>query len=120
MKTLKLIRLISIIAALGILAAYTVVYIFQGEYQLFNWIILLSCLVLVPLLIITEFKNLVINMKFFSVLGSCYAEYLSLNVTASHRYFRAHKITNTNHIAHKQIRPVKNVLIDPLEYVMIF
>ncbi len=57
MKTLKLIRLISIIAALGILATYTVIYIFQGEYQLFNWIILLSCLVLVPLLIITEFKK---------------------------------------------------------------
>ena len=66
MKTLKLIRMISIIAALGILAAYTIVYIFQGEYQMFNWIILLSCLVLVPLLIITEFKkekfpNLLIN-----------------------------------------------------------
>lgn len=57
MKTLKLIRLISIIAALGILAAYTIVYIFQGEYQMFNWIILLSCLVLVPLLLITEFKK---------------------------------------------------------------
>ena len=57
MKALKLIRLTSIIAALGILAAYTIVYIFQGEYQLFNWIILLSCLVLVPLLIITEFKK---------------------------------------------------------------
>ena len=57
MKTLKLIRLISIIAALGIMAAYTIVFIIQGEYQLFNWIILLSCLVLVPLLIITEFKK---------------------------------------------------------------
>lgn len=57
MKALKLIRLTSIIAALGILAAYTIVYIFQGEYQMFNWIILLSCLVLVPLLIITEFKK---------------------------------------------------------------
>ena len=57
MKTLKLIRLISIIDALGILAAYTIVYIFQGEYQMFNWIILLSCLVLVPLLLITEFKK---------------------------------------------------------------
>ena len=57
LKTLKLIRLISIIAALGILAAYTIVYIFQGEYQMFNWIILLSCLVLVPLLLITEFKK---------------------------------------------------------------
>ena len=57
MKALKLIRLTSIIAALGILAAYTIVYIFQGEYQMFNWIILLSCLVLVPLLLITEFKK---------------------------------------------------------------
>ena len=57
MKTLKLIRLISIIAALGIMTAYTIVYILQGEYQLFNWIILLSCLVLVPLLIITEFQK---------------------------------------------------------------
>ncbi|MBO5709245.1 MAG: hypothetical protein J6S01_07880 [Bacteroidales bacterium] len=57
MKALKLIRLTSIIAALGILAAYTIVYIFQGEYQLFNWIILLSCLVLVPLLLITEFQK---------------------------------------------------------------
>ena len=57
MKTLKLIRLISIIAALGILAAYTIVYIFQGEYQMLNWIILLSCLVLLPLLLITEFKK---------------------------------------------------------------
>ena len=57
MKTLKLIRLISIIAALGIMAAYTIVFIIQGEYQLFNWIILLSCLVLVPLLIITEFQK---------------------------------------------------------------
>ena len=57
MKALKLIRLTSIIAALGILAAYTIVYIFHGEYQMFNWIILLSCLVLVPLLLITEFKK---------------------------------------------------------------
>ena len=57
MKALKLIRLTSIITALGILAAYTIVYIFQGEYQMFNWIILLSCLVLVPLLLITEFKK---------------------------------------------------------------
>ena len=57
MKTLKLIRMISIIAALGILAAYTIVYIFQAEYQMFNCIILLSCLVLVPLLLITEFKK---------------------------------------------------------------
>lgn len=57
MKALKLIRLTSIIAALGILAAYTIGYIFQGEYQMFNWIILLSCLVLVPLLLITEFKK---------------------------------------------------------------
>ena len=57
MKALKLIRLTSIIAALGILAVYTIVYIFQGEYQLFNWIILLSCLVLVPLLLITEFQK---------------------------------------------------------------
>ena len=57
MKTLKLIRMISIIAALGILAAYTIVYILHGEYQLFNWIILLSCLILVPLLLITEFKK---------------------------------------------------------------
>ena len=57
MKALKLIRLTSIIAALGILAAYTIVYIFQGEYQMFNWIILLSCLVLIPLLLITEFKK---------------------------------------------------------------
>ena len=57
MKALRLIRLTSIIAALGILAAYTIVYIFQGEYQMFNWIILLSCLVLVPLLLITEFKK---------------------------------------------------------------
>ena len=59
MKALKLIRLTSIIAALGILATYTIVYIFQGEYQMFNWIILLSCLVLVlvPLLLITEFKK---------------------------------------------------------------
>ena len=57
MKALKLIRLTSIIAALGILAAYTIVYIFQGEYQMFNWIILLSCLVLVPLLLLTEFKK---------------------------------------------------------------
>ena len=57
MKGLRLIRLTSIIAALGILAAYTIVYIFQGEYQMFNWIILLSCLVLVPLLLITEFKK---------------------------------------------------------------
>ena len=36
MKTLKLIRLISIIAALGIMAAYTIVYILHGEYQLFK------------------------------------------------------------------------------------
>ena len=57
MKALKLIRLTSIIAALGIMTAYTIVYILQGEYQLFNWIILLSCLVLVPLLLITEFKK---------------------------------------------------------------
>ena len=57
MKALKLIRLTSIIAALGILAAYTIVYIFQGEYQMFNWIILLSCLILVPMLIITEFQK---------------------------------------------------------------
>ena len=57
MKALKLIRLTSIIAALGILAAYTIVYIFQGEYQMIKWIILLSCLVLVPLLLITEFKK---------------------------------------------------------------
>ena len=57
MNALRLIRLTSINAALGILAAYTIVYIFQGEYQMFNWIILLSCLVLVPLLLITEFKK---------------------------------------------------------------
>ena len=57
MQALKLIRLTSIIAALGILAAYTIVYIFQGEYQMFIWIILFSCLVLVPMLLITEFKK---------------------------------------------------------------
>ena len=39
------------------MAAYTIVYILHGEYQLFNWIILLSCLILVPLLLITEFKK---------------------------------------------------------------
>ena len=77
MKTLKLIRLISIIAALGILAAYTIVYIFQGEYQMFNWIILLSCLVLVPLLLITEFKKENIRTSFSSMTRnaatSCFA-----------------------------------------------
>ena len=36
MKALKLIRLTSIIAALGIIAAYTIKFISEGESQLFN------------------------------------------------------------------------------------
>ena len=68
MKALKLIRLTSIIAALGIIAAYTIKFISEGESQLFNWILLIACLILVPLLIITELKK-EINPKYFLKYG---------------------------------------------------
>ena len=68
MKALKLIRLTSIIAAMGIIAAYTIKYINEGESQLFNWILLIACLILVPLLIITELKK-EINPKYFLKYG---------------------------------------------------
>ena len=46
MKTLKVIRLLSLIGALGIIATYTIVNAVKGELETFNWVFLAICVVI--------------------------------------------------------------------------
>ena len=46
MKTLKVIRLLSLIGALGIIATYTIVNALKGELETFNWVFLAICVVI--------------------------------------------------------------------------
>ena len=46
MKTLKIIRLLSLIGALGIIAAYTITNAVKGEMETFNWVVLAICVVI--------------------------------------------------------------------------
>ena len=46
MKTLKIIRLLSLIGALGIIAAYTITNAVKGEMETFNWVFLTICVVI--------------------------------------------------------------------------
>lgn len=57
MKTLKVIRLLSLIGALGIIATYTVVNAVKGELETFNWVFLAICIIIAVFGIASDVKR---------------------------------------------------------------
>ena len=57
MKTLKVIRLLSLIGALGIIAAYTIINAIKGEMETFNWVFLAICVVIAVFGIASDIKR---------------------------------------------------------------
>ena len=57
MKTLKIIRLLSLIGALGIIAAYTITNAVKGEMETFNWVFLAICIVIAVFGIASDAKR---------------------------------------------------------------
>ena len=57
MKTLKIIRLLSLIGALGIIATYTIVNALKGELETFNWVFLAICVVIAVFGIASDIKR---------------------------------------------------------------
>ena len=57
MKTLKVIRLLSLIGALGIIAAYTIINAVKGEMETFNWVFLAICVAIAVFGIASDIKR---------------------------------------------------------------
>ena len=57
MKTLKIIRLLSLIGALGIIAAYTITNAVKGNMETFNWVFLAICVVIAVFGIASDAKR---------------------------------------------------------------
>ena len=57
MKTLKIIRLLSLIGALGIIAAYTIINAVKGEMETFNWVFLAICVAIAVFGIASDIKR---------------------------------------------------------------
>ena len=57
MKTLKVIRLLSLIGALGIISTYTIVNALKGELETFNWVFLAICVVIAVFGIASDIKR---------------------------------------------------------------
>ena len=57
MKTLKVIRLLSLIGALGIIATHTVVNAVKGELETFNWVFLAICIIIAVFGIASDVKR---------------------------------------------------------------
>ena len=57
MKTLKVIRLLSLIGALGIIGTYTIVNAVKGELETFNWVFLAICVVIAVVGIASDIKR---------------------------------------------------------------
>ena len=57
MKTLKIIRLLSLFGALGIIAAYTIINAIKGEMETFNWVFLAICVVIAVVGIASDIKR---------------------------------------------------------------
>ena len=57
MKTLKIIRLLSLVGAIGIIGTYTIVNAVKGELETFNWVFLAICVVLAVFGIASDIKR---------------------------------------------------------------
>ena len=57
MKTLKIIRLLSLISALGIIATYSIINAVKGEMDTFNWVFLAICIVIAVFGIASDAKR---------------------------------------------------------------
>ena len=57
MKTLKIIRLLSLIGALGIITAYTIINAVKGEMETFNWVFLAICVAIAVFGIASDIKR---------------------------------------------------------------
>ena len=57
MKTLKIIRLLSLVGAIGIIGTYTIVNAVKGELETFNWVFLAICVVIAVFGIANDIKR---------------------------------------------------------------
>ena len=57
MKTLKIIRLLSLVGAIGIIGTYTIVNAVKGELETFNWVFLAICVVIAVFGIASDIKR---------------------------------------------------------------
>ena len=57
MKTLKIIRLLSLVGAIGIIGTYTIVNAVKGELEIFNWVFLAICVVIAVFGIASDVKR---------------------------------------------------------------
>ena len=57
MKTLKIIRLLSLVGAIGIIGTYTIVNAVKGELETFNWVFLAICVLIAVFGIASDIKR---------------------------------------------------------------
>ena len=57
MKTLKIIRLLSLVGAIGIIGTYTIVNAVKGELETFNWVFLAICIIIAVFGIASDVKR---------------------------------------------------------------
>ena len=57
MKTLKIIRLLSLVGAIGIIGTYSIVNAVKGELETFNWVFLAICVVIAVFGIASDIKR---------------------------------------------------------------